>query len=324
MIPLRDAQPIQNYPVANHVIIAVNVVVFLVELAQGPALDRFIYFHGLVPARYTVPEISAYFSTAQQLFALLSFMFLHGGFWHLLGNMWSLYIFGDNVEDRLGPLRYVIFYILCGLASGLSHLLLNMQSNVPTIGASGAIAGVMGAYFILHPKAKILTLIPIVFIPYFLEVPAYFFLGVWFVLQFINAAGSHGAGSGIAWWAHIGGFMFGIIFLKLFQYLPGTGMTDEIRRLTEKKKTHRLQVIRPVGLDNADSNMYGTITITPHEALEGARKLVNIPWGFQKRMFRLDIPPGVQEGSKLRLKGLGKPVPSGERGDLLLKVVVKS
>jgi len=324
MIPLRDAQPTQNYPVANQVIIGVNVAVFLIQLAQGPALDRFIYIYGLVPARYTVPQISAYFSTAQQLFSLLSFMFLHGGFWHLLGNMWSLYIFGDNVEDRLGPLRYVIFYILCGLASGLSHLLLNMNSNVPTIGASGAIAGVMGAYFILHPKAKILTLILIIFIPYFIEVPAYFFLGFWFILQFINAAGSSGAVSGIAWWAHIGGFVCGIVFLKLFQYLPGTGMSDGIRRVTEKKTTHRLQVIRPVGFDNADSNLYGTITITPHEALTGTRKLVNIPWGFQKRMFRVDIPPGVEEGSKLRLKGLGKTDPFGERGDLFLKVIVKN
>jgi len=146
---------------------------------------------------------------------------MHGGFFHILGNMWFLYIFGDNVEDRLGHFRYLAFYLLCGLASGISHLVLNWTSQIPTIGASGAIAGVMGAYFILYPKAKVLTLVPIFFFIQFVEIPAFLFLGFWILFQFLSAATSSAQAGGIAWWAHVGGFIFGIIFLKLFQRLPG-------------------------------------------------------------------------------------------------------
>jgi membrane associated rhomboid family serine protease len=322
MIPIRDTIPTRNYPLINTALIAVNVVLFLVELSQGPGLERFIYMYGLVPARYTIPQIASYFTTGQQLVSLITFMFLHGSFWHLLGNMWSLYIFGDNIEDRLGPLRYLAFYMICGLTSGLSHLAFNYHSAMPAIGASGAIAGVMGAYFILFPKAKILTLIPIFFIPYFIEIPAFFFFGIWFVFQFLSAAGSHGQMAGIAWWAHIGGFIFGIIFLKLFLALPGGGISDRLRKITEKKKSYRLQVIRPVGMAN-DPNLYGIITITHLEALAGTRKLVNIPWGFQKRLFKVIVPPGMKEGSLLKLKGMGKDAPHGQRGDLLLKVAIQ-
>lgn len=323
MIPIRDTIPSKNYPVVNNCIIGINVVLYLVQMAQGPDLNRFVYIYGLVPARYSIPQITSYFTTGQQFFSLLSFMFLHGGFWHLLGNMWSLYIFGDNVEDRLGPLRYIVFYLLCGITSGLSHLIFNLNSNIPTIGASGAIAGVMGAYLILHPNAKILTLIPIIFIPWFIEIPAFFFLGFWFVLQFINAAGSHGSIGGIAWWAHIGGFIFGIIFLKIFLLLPEIGVSDQMRRVTAKRKTHRLQVVRPVGPGN-DPHLYGTITITSFEAIAGTHKLVNIPWGFQKRLIRVTVPAGMKAGSKLRLKGMGKITADGQRGDLYLKVAIAS
>ncbi|MFC1814142.1 rhomboid family intramembrane serine protease [Thermodesulfobacteriota bacterium] len=319
MIPIRDTIPSRNYPIVNTAIIGINVALYLVELAQGPNLDRFIYMYGLVPARYSIPHIQSYFSFGQQIIAMLSFMFLHGGFWHLLGNMWSLYIFGDNVEDRLGPFRYLVFYLLCGFTSGLSHLFFNLHSNMPTIGASGAIAGVMGAYLILYPNSKILTLIPIIFIPWFVEIPAFFFLGFWFVLQFINATVSHGNVSGIAWWAHIGGFIFGIIFLKAFLKLPASGITQKMRQVTQKKKSHRLQVIRPIG-PGSDPHLYGTIDITPYEARAGTTKLVNIPWGFQKRVVRVTVPAGIQAGSKLRLKGLGKITPDGPRGDLFLKV----
>ena len=321
MIPIRDTIPSKHYPVVNHTIIGINVVIYLFEMSQGADLNRFIYIYGLVPARYSVPQIASYFSTGQQLFSLFSFMFLHGGFFHLLGNMWFLYIFGDNIEDRLGPFRYIAFYLLCGITSGLSHLVLNFHSNMPTIGASGAIAGVMGAYLILHPHAKILTLIPIIIIPWFIEIPAFFFLGLWFVLQFLNATGSHGGAGGIAWWAHIGGFVFGIVFLKILVALPETGMSDRIRRVTAKRKTHRLQVIRPVG-PGKDPHLYGTISVTSFEALAGTKKLVNIPWGFQKRIVKVIVPPGVKEGSKLRLKGLGKTTPDGQRGDLYLKVAI--
>jgi membrane associated rhomboid family serine protease len=323
MFPIRDTIPSKNYPVVNNTIIGINVILFLIEMSQGANLDRFVYIYGLVPARYSMPQISSYFTTGQQILSWLSFMFLHGGFWHLLGNMWFLYIFGDNVEDRLGPFRYLVFYLLCGITSGLSHLLFNLHSNMPTIGASGAIAGVMGAYLILHPNSKILTLIPIIFIPWFIEIPAFFFLGFWFVLQFLSAAGSRGNISGIAWWAHIGGFVFGIIFLKIFLVLPETGISGKMRRVTAKRKTHRLQVIRPGGLGK-DAHLYGTIDITSFEALSGTQKLINIPKGFQKRIVKVIVPPGVKEGSKLRLKGLGKTGSDGQRGDLYLKVMITS
>ncbi|CAB1063632.1 FIG056164: rhomboid family serine protease [Olavius sp. associated proteobacterium Delta 1] len=325
MIPLRDTTPAKNYPVVNNAIIGINVVIFILQLSQGAEWNKFVFTFGLVPARYSIPQISAYFSAPQQVFSFVTFMFLHGGIWHLLGNMWSLFIFGDNVEDRLGPLRYLMFYLICGVASGGSHLLLNWHSNLPTIGASGAIAGVMGAYFILHPRSKILTLIPIFFIPYFIEIPAYFFLGIWFLLQFINAAAGQGQAGGVAWWAHIGGFIFGIIFLKILLALPGAGPRTKIRRVTARKKTPHLQVIRPIG-PGPDPHLYGVITISPHEAAGGTRKLVNIPWGFRKRLFRVSVPPGIKEGSRLRLKGLGKDAGSndrGGRGNLYLKVRIQ-
>ena len=323
MIPLRDTVPARNFPIVNTTIIAVNIVVYFLQLSQGSEINHFIYIYGLVPARYSLPQIADYFTFGQQVFSLLSFMFLHGSFWHILGNMWSLHIFGDNVEDHLGPVRYALFYLLCGVASGLSHLALNLHSNLPTIGASGAIAGVMGAYFILHPRSKILTLIPIIFIPYFVNIPAFIFLGLWFVLQFINAAGSQGVGGGIAWWAHIGGFIFGLIFLKLFGLLPVTGMSRRIRQYTAKKHTPRLQVIRPAASAN-DQHMYGLIRITPHEAATGTRKLINIPLGFKKRIFNVKVPAGIQHGAVLRLKGLGQRYGSQARGDLYLKVSIET
>jgi hypothetical protein len=235
--------------------------------------------------------------------------------------MWFLYIFGDNVEDRLGHLRYLVFYLVCGLASGISHLALNWHSQIPTIGASGAIAGVMGAYFILYPRAKVLTLIPIFFFFQFLEVPAFLFLGVWFLFQFLSAAGPSAHMGGIAWWAHIGGFLFGIMFLKLFEMLPETGAGSKFQRLTRKRSTARLQVIRPAG-GRDDGHLYGVVSVNEHEALFGAHKLVNIARGFKKKTFLLTIPPGVSEGSKLRLKGMGRDTPEGGKGDLYLKVQI--
>ena len=322
MIPIRDTIQSRNYPVVNSVIIGLNVLVYLIQLGYGPNLQRFFLMYGLVPVRYSVPEIGSYFSPFQQALPFLSFMFIHGGFWHLLGNMWSLYIFGDNVEDRLGPFRYLLFYLLCGLVSGLSHLMLNLHSQVPTIGASGAIAGVMGAYFILYPGAKVLTLIPVFFFPLFLEIPAFVFLGIWFLLQFLSAAGSSSQGGGIAWWAHIGGFLAGMLFLKLFLRLPGVGLTETLRKTTEKKRTHRLQVVRTTSGAN-DPHLYGTLTVTAREAQVGSRKLVNIPWGFQKRILNVTVPPGVRDGTRLRLEGMGKRIGEARRGDLYLNVRIE-
>jgi len=321
MLPLRDTIPSKSYPIVNYLIIALNVFIFFIQMAQGPALQKFIFIYGLVPIRYSSPQVGEYFTTGQQIFSFFSYMFLHGGFWHLLGNMWSLYIFGDNVEDRLGPIRYLVFYILCGLGSGFSHLVINWDSRIPTIGASGAIAGVMGAYFLLYPHSRILTFIPIFFIPYFIEVPAFFFLGVWFLMQFLNAAGSPAHGGGIAWWAHIGGFLFGILLVKLFLKSPGLGLSEKLQEKAAKKKTPRLQVIRTVG-SPGDPNLYGTLEVTPFEAKFGTKKLVNIPWGVQKRLFSITVPPGVQDGTLLRLKGIGRVTETGEVGDLYLKIKI--
>ena len=322
MIPIRDTNRSTNYPVVNILLITVNVLLYLVEIAQGPLQDQFVYVYGLVPARYSVPEIASYFTPLQQITAFFSFMFLHGGVLHLVGNMWSLYIFGDNVEERLGPARYLLFYLLCGWASGLSHLFTNLHSEIPTIGASGAIAGVMGAYLILFPSSRILTLIPIFFIPYFIEVPAFLFLGLWFILQFISAAGSSGQTTGVAWWAHIGGFLFGIILLKLLMKAPKIGISQRLRAATSKTKTPQLQVIRPHS-PLEDPNIYGRISLTSREAELGTRKLVNIPWGFQSRIFRVTVPPGVHDGTILRLAGMGKRVSGRERGDLFLTILVQ-
>ncbi|MFC1895853.1 rhomboid family intramembrane serine protease [Thermodesulfobacteriota bacterium] len=322
MIPIRGTIQSRRHPIVTNTIIAANVAFFLVQLTQGAGLQAFIATYGLVPARYTIPYVASYFSMKQQIVALFSFMFLHGGFWHLLGNMWSLHIFGDNVEDRLGHIRFLIFYLVGGWVSGLVHILFNPHSQVPTIGASGAIAGVMGAYFLLYPRSKILTLIPLFFIPYFLEIPAFFFLGLWFVLQFLSAAGSSGQATGIAWWAHIGGFLFGVICLRLFVRRPSRELSRKSAGLTARSKTPRLQIIRAAGTAD-DPHLYGTIEITPSEAVRGSRKLVNIPWGFHKRMVTVVIPPGMRPGKTLRLRGLGKEAPGHGKGDLYLRVIIQ-
>jgi membrane associated rhomboid family serine protease len=322
MIPIRDTIQSKNYPVVNNALIIINVLIYLLELSRGSGLNQFIFTYGLVPARYSMPEVGAYFTIQQQAIALLAFMFLHGGFLHLLGNMWSLYIFGDNVEDRLGHVRYLVFYILCGLISGLFHLAVNWTSQVPTIGASGAIAGVMGAYIILYPQSKILTLIPIIIIPYFIEIPAFVFLGIWFVLQFLAAAGSSAQAGGIAWWAHVAGFVAGMLMLKLFLLLPELGVTKSVRGLTSKRRSPRFQVIHPTG-SKTTPHLHGNILITRQEALLGAGKLINIPWGLQRRLFKVTIPPGIKHGTVLRLKGMGNEMFNGLKGDVYLKVMIQ-
>ena len=322
MIPIRDTISSKNYPIVNTSIIVVNVIFFLLQLAQGSDLNRFIITYGLVPARYTTPEIGRLFSFGEQVISFITFMFLHGGFWHLLGNMWFLYIFGDNIEDKLGHLRYLVFYFLCGIASGLFHILLNFHSQAPTIGASGAIAGVMGAYMITYPRSKILTLIPIIIIPFFIEIPAVIFLGIWFLFQFLNVAGTTAHGGGVAWWAHIGGFIAGIIFLKMLLKMPGAGVSDKLRSVTSKKSTPGLQVIRTFSTPD-DPDLNGDIIISPSEAERGTRKLVNIPRGFQRRLLRVNIPAGIKDGSVLRLRGMGKKKTYNDSGDMFLKVFIR-
>ena len=319
MIPIRDTIPSRTVPVVNNLIIGVNIVIFLLQMSLGSEASQVIFQYGLIPARISVEQYSVHFSLFQKAFWFVSYMFLHGGFWHILGNMWMLYIFGDNVEDRLGHFRYLAFYLACGVVAGAVHMISAPYSKLPTVGASGAIAGVMGAYFLLYPRAKVLTLVPIIIIPLFFEIPAFFFLGVWFLMQFLNAAGS--AAGGVAWWAHIGGFIFGMILVPVFSTVPRIGADKMVRNVTQRKRSPRLQVLRPEGTP-VSTDLFSTLYITPTEAMLGAKKLVNIPWGYEKRLFTVVVPPGLNPGSKLRLKGLGKARSDGGRGDLFLEIAL--
>ncbi len=322
MIPIRDTQVSHSVPVATYLIIAVNLVIFGFQLRIGFDEPPFYYIYGFVPAKYTVPEVSRYFSGFNHVLSFFSYMFLHGGIMHFIGNMWSLYIFGDNVEEHFGSLRFLGFYLICGIVSGFFHFLSAPTSMVPTIGASGAIAGVMGAYFLLFPRSRILTLIPIIVIPWFVEIPAFIFLGIWFVFQFLNAAGS-GAGAGIAWWAHIGGFVIGFLLVKLNTRVPESGLNRKMSRYTTRKHSPKLQMI--VTGDRSDSgDLFGDIDITTLESITGTHKLVSVPWGFHKPLYRVRIPPGVRQGTRLKLSGLGKPSPVGSKGDLYLTVNINN
>lgn len=321
MIPIRDAIRSKNFPAVNVTLIGLNILAFLWQLSQGPHLKEAFFLYGVVPIRYSDPEISAQFTTFQQWLPFLTSMFLHGGFLHILGNMWFLYIFGDNVEDRLGHIRYLVFYLLCGVAAGLIHLLTNWNSKIPTIGASGAISGVMGAYLLLYPRSRIMTLIPIFFFFQFVELPAFIFLGYWLLIQLFSAGLTPRGVGGVAWWAHIGGFVAGLIFVKIFDWIPRTGVSSSLRRYTERRTTPRLQSISPFELPD-DLNVHGIINLTPREARYGARKLVSIPQGLRKRTIMVTIPPGVDEGTRLRLKGLGQRDSEGNRGDLFLEVQI--
>lgn len=220
MLPLKDTVPARAASVATWLLIAANVVVYLFELSlPEPVLQQFLYIFGIVPARYT-GAMSPSFGAAYWYWPFLTSMFLHAGWLHLIGNMWGLWIFGKSVEQRMGSLRFLLFYILCGLAAGAAQVLLQPTSTVPGVGASGAIAGVMGAYLVMFPTATILTLVPIFIFPLFLELPAVLFIGVWFLIQFLGAASSSLSTSqvgGVAWWAHIGGFAFGMLTYRLFQ-----------------------------------------------------------------------------------------------------------
>jgi membrane associated rhomboid family serine protease len=218
MIPIRDTNPSSGFPLVNYAVIGSCVLVFLYELSLGQQLQAFLLQYGLVPARYTQRDLAVHFSGIGHIVPFFSSMFLHGGWLHLIGNMWTLYIFGDNIESELGHTRYLLFYVGGGLAAALIQLLTSLGSTVPTIGASGAIAGVMGAYFILFPRARILTFVPIIFFFTLMEIPAYVFLGFWFLLQFFSGTfsllGDARHYAGIAWWAHIGGFVGGILLLR--------------------------------------------------------------------------------------------------------------
>jgi membrane associated rhomboid family serine protease len=204
MIPLRDVIPSRTFPFFTVLFIALNSLAFLFEqfALSGPELEHFMFVYGVVPARFN-------------WLSVFTSMFLHGGWLHFLGNMLYLWIFGDNVEDRLGHARFVGFYLLCGVAAVLAHVYMNPGSMIPTIGASGAIAGVLGAYFVLYPQSRVLALVPLFIIWEIIEVPAILFLGLWFLMQFLYGVGSMAVRTGsetggVAFWAHIAGFVAGM------------------------------------------------------------------------------------------------------------------
>ncbi len=219
MFPLRDTIPASRAPLMTYGLIAVNILVFLYQLTlpsqQGQQLA---YLFGIVPARYTDPAWATAVGLSVSPLPFLTTQFLHGGLFHLAGNMWMLWVFGDNVEDRMGRFRFLVFYLSVGLVAGGTHLVTNFGSRVPAIGASGAIAGVLGAYVFLFPSSRVLTLIPIFFYPLFLELPAMFFIGVWFLAQLFSGtlALFDSGTAGIAWWAHIGGFVAGVALYRIF------------------------------------------------------------------------------------------------------------
>jgi membrane associated rhomboid family serine protease len=209
MIPIRDSIPSRRFPIVNIILIVANVVVFLIETLMPPArLQQFIMSYGLTPAFFWQA------GWLERMVPLFTSMFLHAGWWHLISNMLALYIFGDNIEDRFGHLGHLGFYVGSGVVAGLAQLVVSSRSLSPMVGASGAIAGVLGAYLILYPKARVVTLIPIFYFMRLVQVPAIVYLGFWFVSQLFNGLFSlqvmdAARAGGVAWWAHIGGFAFG-------------------------------------------------------------------------------------------------------------------
>jgi len=218
VIPLKDLNPRRTFPFVNSFLIAVNVLVFLYELTlPAKAEAALAYTFGTVPARF--PALLVGNSSFEGTFLpLLTSMFLHSGWLHIAGNMLFLWVFGDNVEDFFGHLQYLLFYIVCGVGAGLLHVLFNFSSPIPALGASGAISGVMGAYVVLYPRARVLTLVFIFLIP----LPAILILGWWFIMQFLEGVSTLGlkAAGGVAWWAHIGGFILGMLIAKAGQKRP--------------------------------------------------------------------------------------------------------
>ena len=235
MIPLKDDAPRIGTPYINYTLLVLNTLAFLYEISlNANAREGLVFVFGVVPARMTVvlsnhgyvpwDLISGlgtrYVPAAAAIVPIFTSMFLHASWLHLIFNMWALWIFGDNVEDYLGHTLYLVLYLLSGIAASVLHMLFNIGSTIPSVGASGAIAGVMGAYFVLYPRARVLTLVPFFFV-FFMWLPAWIVLGYWFVAQFLSGAATSIAthastSSGIAFWAHVGGFIAGIFLIKLF------------------------------------------------------------------------------------------------------------
>lgn len=228
MFPLWDDVPSQGVPVVNYAIIATCALAFLLQLAAPADDESLVREFGMIPVRLTDPEKKLAIlqgrdaqgqwveeeirldSPVSPWVTLLTSMFLHGGLMHLVGNMWFLFIFGDNVEDRYGHVKYLLMYLLCGVAAGILHIVSAPDSVVPTVGASGAIAGIMGGYLLLYPHARVMSLIPFGIFTRIIPVPAIFFLGFWFLLQLISGLAENAISGGVAWWAHVGGFATGL------------------------------------------------------------------------------------------------------------------
>ena len=227
MIPLYDDIPSRRFPIVNYTLIALNVLIFIWEVSLGPRLELAVRVFGLIPAHFWTS------SGLDRWVPLFTSMFLHGGIWHLTSNMLALWIFGDNVEDRMGHARYLVFYLLSGVFAGVTHAFFNPESLVPTVGASGAISGVLAAYFVLYPRASVYTLIPIfLFWVEVVRVPAFIYLGIWFLSQLMNGAFALAASTvqsmgGVAWWAHVGGFVAGLVLVWFFRRPEPRRYVDE-------------------------------------------------------------------------------------------------
>jgi membrane associated rhomboid family serine protease len=213
MIPLKDDNPIHSIPIITYLLIAINIVVFIFQTMLGSYQEQFVYQFALIPNEFTS------FSSFGSIADIFTSMFMHAGLAHIGGNMLYLWIFGDNVEDRMGSGKYLFFYILGGVIASAAHIITNPTSRIPTVGASGAIAAVLGAYLVLFPSQKVLTLIPLGFWLRMTMVPAFVVLGLWFLLQFFSGVLSLGGPDvgGVAFWAHIGGFISGVVFGYLFK-----------------------------------------------------------------------------------------------------------
>ena len=220
MFPLQTTVPLRNPPVVTWALIAVNCVVFLYQISLSePELELFLSRFALVPGRYFAPDASSSLSVLDYL-PFVTNMFLHGGWLHLILNMWTLWLFGRTVEDRFGSARYLLFYLLCGAVASTTHALVNATSEIPALGASGAIAGVLGCYMRMFPLSRVVVMIPILFFPFFFELPAIVFTGLWFLVQVMQGTADlfgPPAGAGVAWWAHIGGFVAGFLLTPLLQ-----------------------------------------------------------------------------------------------------------
>jgi membrane associated rhomboid family serine protease len=220
-LPLTDHIRRRSFWFITLALIIANVRVFFFELSLGPNINRLVFFFGIVPARnvtrYGIPSLTV----AGFFVPIFISMFLHGGWLHLLGNMLFLFVFGRSVEDRFGHIKFLCIYFLSGLAGAILHIILNAGSRMPTIGASGAIAGVLGAYFVSFPRARITTLIPLIFFFWTVELPAILLLGYWFLIQFLTGFQmltiQSATGGGVAWWAHVGGFMMGLLLAVAFR-----------------------------------------------------------------------------------------------------------